>query len=350
MPKLYYENISKNDFDQKFDSFETLNEKFEFLNNYLLSYGIDEVDDREETNVVNLLDNPAEDFIHHAREKFLAASLKEKEKYNENNVKPLNDEIVNPNEKADSEVQKAMQHFISKPAQYVSFAARARAQEIENGEIPELANDKNYKKNLKYVGREFYSINKIFNANENKRHVKDVLANSLKACNMPENATANDVISHNKGGFFENMFNTTSKEYKAFVEAYKAFNDENNPNYGNDEELEKATRAYLKHKIPGFNLPNQMPEKEEIERFSGTSRGRVELCAGVLQAIQQRRERNIMTGSIEANEMNNAKINQDEFQKNVNKDISKDEIVNNNNDLVESNEIQALNEAESTNN
>ena len=101
MPKLYYENISKADFDQKFDSFETLNEKFEFLNNYLLSYGIDEVAEREETNVVNLLDNPAEDFIHYAREKFVAASLAERDKYNEANIEQLNYDIVNPNEKAD---------------------------------------------------------------------------------------------------------------------------------------------------------------------------------------------------------------------------------------------------------
>lgn len=346
MPKLYYENISKADFDQKFDSFETLNEKFEFLNNYLLSYGIDEVAEREETNVVNLLDNPAEDFIHHAREKFLAASLAERDKYNEANIEQLNYDIVNPNEKADSEIQKAMQHFISKPAQYVSFAARARAKEIENNEIPELANDKNYKKNLKYVAREFYSINKIFNTNENKRHVKDVLDNSLKACNMPENATANDVVNRNKGGFFENMFNTTSKEYKAFVEAYKAFNEEGNPNYGNDEELEKATRAYLKHKIPNFNLPNQMPEKEEIERFSGTSRGRVELCAGVLQAILQRRERNIMTGTIEANEMDNAKVNQQQFQNKVNKDVEKDEIANVNTEVIDNKELQVENQNE----
>ena len=60
MPKFYYENISKENFDKLFDACETLNEKFEFLNNYLLSYGIDEVDEREPTNVVNLLDNPQE--------------------------------------------------------------------------------------------------------------------------------------------------------------------------------------------------------------------------------------------------------------------------------------------------
>ena len=70
MPKLYYENISLEDFDKKFDTFETLNEKFEFLQDYLLSYGIDEIDDRENTNVVDLMNNPAEKLIHYAREKF----------------------------------------------------------------------------------------------------------------------------------------------------------------------------------------------------------------------------------------------------------------------------------------
>ena len=47
---------------------------------------------------------------------------------------------------------------------------------------------------------------------------------------------------------------------------------------------------------------------------------------------------------------NDNKVNQNEFQSIVNKDINKDEIINNNNDLVESNEIQVENEAQNTNN
>ena len=89
-----------------------------------------------------------------------------------------------------------------------------------------------------------------------------------------------------------------------------------------------------------------MPEKEEIERFSGTSRGRVELCAGVLQAIQQRRERNIMTGTIEANEMDNAKVNQQQFQNKVNKDVEKDEIANVNTEVIDNKELQVENQNE----
>ena len=353
MPKFYYENISKENFDKLFDACETLNEKFEFLNNYLLSYGIDEVDEREPTNVVNLLDNPAEDFIHHAREKFVASVLKEKEKYNEANVKQLGNEIVNPNEKADSEAQIAMQQFILNPAKYLSGYARFRGKELENDGESHFKNKddlKRYQNNLKYVARQYYSINKIFNTNEKKRHVKDVLENSQKACNMDSTATCDDIVRHNKGGIFENLFNTTSKEYKEFVKAYKEFNDENSLKYGDDAELDKAARAYVRHKIPGFQLPNELPKKEDIERFSGTSRARLEFCLGVLQSIKQRFERNLMTTAIDGDLENDNKVNQNEFQSIVNKDINKDEIINNNNDLVESNEIQVENEAQSTNN
>lgn len=342
MPKLYYENISLEDFDKKFDTFETLNEKFEFLQDYLLSYGIDEIDDRENTNVVDLMNNPAEKLIHYAREKFLAAALAERDKYNESNLEQLPNEIVNPNEKADSKVQQEMQQFMLNPAKYLSVVAYSRKHALKDNNEVDKDELERYEANLEFVKRQYYSINKIFDANEKKRHVDDVLRNSKKAGNMNMDATADDVIKHNKGGFFENLFNTTSKEYKEFVKAYKEFNDKDNPNYGNDEKLEKATRAYIKHKIPNFNLPNQMPTKEELERFSGTSRGRLEFCTGVLETINQRFQRNLMNTCIKGLEENANKINQEEFQSVVNKDVEKDNEIANN-EVVNTNEIQVEN-------
>ena len=353
MPKLYYENISQENFDELFDSCKTLNEKFEFMNNYLLSYGIDEVDEREETNVVNLLNNPAEYYIHHAREKFLAAALKEKKMYNDANVKQLDNAIVNPAEPADSKAQIAMQQFIQNPAKYLSQYARFRLNEIDSAGNDVFKNEddrKRYQKNLKYVARQFGSVSKIFDTNETNRFVNDVLTNSKKACNLPDDATVGDVIRHNKGGILENMFGTTSKEYKAFVKAYREFNDENSSKYGDSTELEKATRAYIHHKIPGYQLPNELPAKEDIERFSGTSRQRLELCVGVLQTIQQRFQRNLMTNSIDIANLANANVNQDEFQNKINNDIQKDEVININNEVVENNDINIENEAHNSNN
>lgn len=210
--------------------------------------------------------------------------------------------------------------------------------------------EKNAKKNQLFVTALSAKLAINDSTNEKKRHVKDVLENSQKACNMDSTATCDDIVRHNKGGIFENLFNTTSKEYKEFVKAYKEFNDENSLKYGNDAELDKAARAYIRHKIPGFQLPNELPKKEDIERFSGTSRGRLEFCLGVLQSIKQRFERNLMATAIDGDLENDNKVNQNEFQSIVNKDINKDEIINNNNDLVESNEIQVENEAQSTNN
>ena len=353
MPKLYYENISQERFDELFDSCKTLNEKFEFMNNYLLSYGIDEVDEREETNVVNLLNNPAEYYIHHAREKFLAAVLKEKEAYNNANVKQLDNAIVNPEEPADSKAQIAMQQFIQNPARYLSQYARFRLNGLDNVGNDVFKNEddrKRYQKNLKYVSRQFGSVSKIFDTNEKNRFINDVLTNSKKANHMPDDATPADIIRHNKGGVFEKLFRRTSNEYKAFVKAYREFHDENSSKYGDETELEKATRAYIQHKIPGYQLPNKLPDRADIERFSGTSRERLELCVGVLATIQQRSQRNLMIHSIGDANLSNANVNQDEFQNKINNDIQKDEVVNINNEVVENNDIEIQNEAHNSNN
>ena len=60
---LIYKNISLSDFDQKFDSIEGIKEKFAFLNNYILSLGMDKINENEDTMVA---DYDLRDMVAHA--------------------------------------------------------------------------------------------------------------------------------------------------------------------------------------------------------------------------------------------------------------------------------------------
>ena len=324
---LYYKNISIEDFDQKFDSIESLNEKFDFLTTYLLSYGFErEVSlENKNSNVVNVLETkPLEKLIHHAREKFLESSLKIKEEYENKHNTQLKPEIINPEEDEKSETQIAMQKFMSNPPVFLSVCSRS-AKKLYANETdlePQYKYDfEMWRDNLDRLTREFYTISKIFDKNEKDRHVEDVLDKIKAESNMNPEATVNDVIRHNKGGIFENIFRTTSKEYKEFLKAYKDFNNKDNPNYGKDDILDRAARKYIHHKIPNFNLPNDIPTAEEINRFSGTSKNRLEFCVGVIKTIQQRFLRNGMTDSIENNELIEKQSKQNNFQKDLNNDV-----------------------------
>ncbi len=348
--ELYYKNISIEDFNQKFDSFESLSEKFEFLTDYLLSYGFDDdAFEAQNTNVVNLLNNPIEKYIHNAREKFIEAALKAKAEYNKSHQETLPSEIIDPNENKNSEVQLAMQKFIAKPALYLSMTARIakKAYSAENAVDPKYEDDfKNWRKNLDRLSREFYSINKIFDTNEKDRHVTDVIKNVKKESNIIDELTSADLINRNKGGFFEKLFNTTSREYKAFERAFNDFNNKDSERYGNDEELERATRAYIRHKIPTFGDNDKLPDSNDVERFSGTSKKRLNFCLGVLKTINQRKERNLMTETINNKDLN-TNNDQDVFQQKLNNDIKKDNEIKINNEIdINNNEIQVENSAE----
>ena len=330
--QLYYKNISIEDFNKKFDEIETLSEKFEFIADYLLSYGFEDEDaiEKQNTNVVNLMDSTAEKFIHNAREKFLEASLKSREEYNKTHNIPLNADIIDPSLDPNSEEQKGMQKFMLDPANYLSRCAKIAKKEYSNPENVTITSKVDYDewlRNLDRVSREFHSVSKVFDANEKNRNVLDLLNSVKKECNITENVTYNDVLKKHSGGFFEKVFNTTSKEYKNFQKAFKEYNDKDNPNYSNDEKLEKAAREYIHHKIPNFKI-GDLPDKEDIERFSGTSKARLEFCVGVLKSIEQRFQRTQMTDLIRSNEIiaNQNKENniQDNFQNDLNNQIEKE--------------------------
>ena len=105
------------------------------------------------------------------------------------------------------------------------------------------------------------------------------------------------MLSNYKGGFFERMFRTTSEEYRVFKATLLAFNDEDSKGYGDIDNLEGATRAYLYHKLPNFKETDELPKDEDIRNLSGTSKRRVELCINVLKAVQEQRRQDEMSSA-----------------------------------------------------
>ena len=87
-----------------------------------------------------------------------------------------------------------------------------------------------------------------------------------------------------KPGFFERVFRRTSNEYKNFKATFAARQN----GAASRDEVDNAARAYLMHKIPGYDGKG-LPTDEQMEALTGTSANRAALCYKTLQASQKSR-------------------------------------------------------------
>ena len=150
-------------------------------------------------------------------------------------------------------------------------------------------------------------------------------------------------LKNNKGGFFENLFGTTSKEYKEFSAGLDKFMKEGPLNGDLDGLRDKAT-AYLHHKLSNYDDILNKFDEAELQKLDSTSRGRVKLCFSVIDAIDKANKdsRKEIHGSIDLeDEMDllkqfskNAEI--EKFQNDLKND-SNSEIENNNNNIIDDN-------------
>jgi hypothetical protein len=86
------------------------------------------------------------------------------------------------------------------------------------------------------------------------------------------------ILDNHKGGFFERLFNTTSKEYKEFVENFKKYTDPENPDISVKDKLIESAKAYIEHK----NV-SDVVDLAALE--DGTGKERVKLCLSVLSSL-----------------------------------------------------------------
>ena len=86
-----------------------------------------------------------------------------------------------------------------------------------------------------------------------------------------------DTLTKNKGGFFEKLFNTTSKEYKEYEKALEDYNNPGSDHYLDDKHLRTKSVAYLDHK--GVNA------NSDLSRLDETAKNRVKLVLNTVQNL-----------------------------------------------------------------
>ncbi len=94
-----------------------------------------------------------------------------------------------------------------------------------------------------------------------------------------------EVLNDNKGGFFENLFGTTSKEYKEFSRRLNLINKDN-AEKGDLYGLRKSAFDYLKHKFPNdfkVNGNEYTFDETKIAKLDKTGQGRALLCLNVIK-------------------------------------------------------------------
>ena len=165
-----------------------------------------------------------------------------------------------------------------------------KAVEVKDGKEKEIslldALTNNYP-NVKIVKRsEEEKQNMLFITNGIKvRCFEDAFVSSYNSKNPQtkiDKYNQDMILDQNKGGFFERLFNTTSKEYRDFTDALKNYTDRESPDFGNHKMLVDAAKAYLEHK--------KVTDEQSIEKLDSTGRNRVKLCQAVIDAVDNARK------------------------------------------------------------
>ena len=336
-----YHNISIRDFDEKFNSFKTVSQKFEFLNDYILSYGMDNNPLNKDESIE--VDFPLEYLVSHACARFCEAVYEARTNYEKKSKNPLPKNVIDPLDKsqANHDKQKA---FILNPLEYTL-----------NNMISIRDNLDLKKTDPEYKELGFWNMNlnrNILNARavhnfeecDSEYGIKDFNKRvGEKVYNNPF-LDSTSLINLNKGGFFERFFRTTSYEYNNFVETYKAFNDKNSEGYGNINNLEAAARVYLYHKIPNFGPEDKYPNDRDIQRLSGTARKRVDALVGILKTIEDERKMLSIVENAEQEENNQELFHSDlDISLNESMEFQNDHNEIDNQNIIDVKEIDSAN-------
>ena len=110
-------------------------------------------------------------------------------------------------------------------------------------------------------------------------HDKLNITQHLVEAGVPEENAIQDTLDACKPGFWERTFRRTSKQYKTFE---KAFKDRMEGGKTSREDLNKAARAYIKHKFPDFDGVT-LPRDYEIAELDVKSINRIQTCIAVLK-------------------------------------------------------------------
>ena len=324
MPKReieIFEDLSFEDLRYALDRVDDVDAKLDYLTNYIMSYGMD---GRNE-NV------RFEDLITFSRNEYIRNINEAKNLYCAKNFisNPLPATVINPNGyKKNPEYEQMEKDFLRDPITYL----RNYAAKMANFE-PKNENEQKYKNNCQRLLANLNELDPQVDYNE--RFASRLMIYRLNRNIIKDRPYSAEelLVDDKRGGFFERLFNTTSEEYRAFEATFRAFNDPDSPSYNNLDNLEASTNAYLHHKLPNLN-DGEIPNYEEYQNMSRTSKKRIMFCCDVLQAIKEQRKAKEDLNIYKEDNTNIVQKSQSDFQEELNKNLN-DNMIEKDNNIIE---------------
>ena len=339
--------ISMADFSRKIDEIKDMDDKLAFAAEYLLNHK-------------DQVDYPFDAAINIARMK-IADGLVEYDKMVEKAERvEMNKEAFPEDDIEDVDLKpygkvvgnKNIDKFMSFPYMFLKEYGNKRIEEINghkvNGVLPknEKAKADRFDKNLRIMDE--YTLYLTPKQKElNYLHINARLDAKFGSADALDKA-----VKATRPGVFSSIFNTTSMEGRNLLTAYKGFNDEKNPLYGQKDTLERAATAYVKHLFPGFEKDYPFPDQHLVNQLSGTQKTRFILCKAILESIRKENEmedtyidavenkdgleidlNNSLDSDISKTNINNLDKDLDDSMSNDSIDNSESENVNNNIDM-----------------
>ena len=331
--------ISMADFSRRIDEIKDMTEKIVFVSEYILSHNNNA--DWSLPEAINIAKMKIADGIVEYRKMEQRAELVEmsKEDFPEDDIKDVDldqyGNVLNNNE---------LNRFMNNPASYIrKYGVQKLADLSEKNEGKQF----DYYEQLKYdnIMRNMEILKNTTNVDLNNNDKNHVHIKARLEAKYGGQKALRKAYNNIKPGFFSTIFNTTSTEGKNLIAAYKNFNNNSNPAFGQIEPLERAANAYLIHIFPKFKEGYPLPDIHLVNQLSGTQKSRTLLCMNILDSI--RKERKID----EENQIDNNEENEfDMDSMSEDNTIQKTNIENLNNDLEESFSDDKSLESDSSNN
>ena len=331
-----YNNIELNEYYRSLLWEKDIDSKIDFIAKEVLSYGYN--NKKADCTIEEMIAVSKFQFLETSLEKRFAYKFKMEE---ENENFKLDDNLINPeNENAEYKIKE--KEFLKNPVKVIKeYAIDEANKEIDDNDVEAV----NWKNHCKEMVTKLTNIENTYV--ENEKNFQPRVTTLLVGRNryIGQNIqTCDDILAKTKGGFFERLFRTTSREYTNFKNAFRAYNDISSPNYGNKEALRTATLAYIKHKVPTLK-DDEEPDSRILENLTGTSLERTEVCLSVLSNLNYQEKMDNL-----CNNFINSKVNENEqkdFQKDISeavdeKNIIKEQVDEMDNNIIKENEVKTI--------
>ena len=272
--------VSVEDFSQRVDQFERIQDKLAFATRYVLTY-----------NQAAEPDYPIDHIIKVAYMKIADKSSDLRSFYMETDAnRGKAEEMVDPMVSHYSN-DIGNQMFIANPVVYLRGQARALSDEIHAKQWmsrEDIANVASYGTvDNDYLTEEFEAKMIAF---AKKPTVFDVNARLEHAFGGPKGFKK--ALDATKPGVLSGFFGTRSVAAANLESAWKAFNNPNHAYHGNLPTVQDAATKYLQHLFPNWkpNNVSPVPSEEDIARLKGTRKARALLSVNILKAVRAQKE------------------------------------------------------------